>query len=337
MPTNKENERLADEYIRYLAISSTKQGTDSFRWGLRRFIVWLEKRPVFSIVIADVIAYTEYLTEQGLKSGTRNQYLCAVKSFWRYHEDLDRTPFPSRLFPKVPIRDKVSFPPLREEEFAAVMSAIPTFVPTGVRERCAFSLLYATGMRINELLSLNVTDLNLAARRGEVRTEKRLNHTRPIYWDEFAHAELLAWLDARRQILVDARVSQEALFVNLSDNNLGIRLDDANLQRSFRNVRDRIGLPRNLVVHSFRHGFATLAHQRRVDMLHISKMLGHAKVATTQVYLHTQENEIEESYCAAFGGGKMKTTYEDGTNKGVDKRAHAQAQPDAHRQARAGR
>lgn len=320
------NLKLAEEYIRFLAISSTKSGVQSFRWGLNRFIQWLGDKPVFSIEFADIISYLEQLTADGLKTGTRNQYLSALKGFWRFHESHGRTPFPATNFPKVLIRDRVSHPPVSKENFKEVMDALPPFSTLNIRDKCAFSMLYATGLRINELLSLDVTDLDLENQTATVKTEKRTNHTRPIYWDNMTHNNLLTWLDARRHILKEQGIGSSALLINLSTNHFGIRLDDACLQKSFRNLRVKLGLPHNLVIHSFRHGFATRADRKNVKILHISKMLGHAKIATTQIYLHTDDKEIEDSYRAAFGGDKTKpyekeateTTADQGGNAGED-------------------
>lgn len=312
MKIHPENARLFDEFLRHFALRSTEQGVRSFKWGIHRFMVWLGPRQILLIKRHDLTLYVEDLTRDGLKTSTMNQYLSALLAFWRYYEDMERTPFPGRLFPKVPVRDRVSYPPVTEEQFEMLMDALPPSMPVHARERCAFSLMFATGLRINELLSINLTDLDLLGKCVYVKSEKRKNHYRTVYWDETTHRELKAWIRVRADVLkMSGHPSQPALFVNMATNNLGIQLDDANLQRSFRNARTRARLPSNLVCHSLRHGFATRAHSRKVDVFHISTMLGHAKLATTQVYLHANNAEVEQAYRSAFGGGKVNPDYEE--------------------------
>lgn len=214
--------------------------------------------------------------------------LSALRTFFRflYREGrVSHNPFglvtAPRRRPRLP---KVLTP----DEVAAVLSAPDTSTPAGLRDRALLELLYATGLRVGELVSLRLTDLTTA---DEIRVLGKGRRERIVLVGEAAQEALIRYLDEGRPALVRGR-DGGALFVNsrggpLTDRGVRVLLD--------RCIR-RTALGRRVSPHVLRHTFATHLLDGGADLRSVQELLGHVNLSTTQIYTHVSRDWLKRVY-----------------------------------------
>ena len=158
----------------------------------------------------------------------------------------------------------------------------------GYRDHAMLELLYATGIRVSELISLNVDDLNLAA--GFIRcTSKGKERIIPMY--HTAIKALQDYLrDIRPQIIADSQ--EEALFVNMN----GERMSRQGFWKIIKYYQEKAGIEKDITPHTLRHSFAVHLLENGADLRSIQEMLGHADISSTQIYTHVVKNQLKDIY-----------------------------------------
>jgi integrase/recombinase XerC len=219
--------------------------------------------------------------------------LSALRSFYRFlvREGLaPSNPARAVASPKRPKKLPVVLP---EEEVAALVEAPKLAAPLELRDRAFLELLYASGLRVAELVGLDVDELDLAS--GLVRVLGKRSKERVVPFGSAARDALARWLDEGRPVLSagpDAASARGALFLNyrggrLSTRSVARRLDRAVLAS---------GLPRHVHPHVLRHCFATHLLGNGADLRAIQELLGHASLSTTQRYTHLDWKKLAEVY-----------------------------------------
>jgi len=162
-----------------------------------------------------------------------------------------------------------------------------------------FELLYSSGLRLGELVSLNVDDGRLDVRQGEVTVTGKGSKTRTVPIGAKAREALGAWLGVRAQA---AQASEKALFVGAR----GARISRAVVGARLAAWARRSGLPEHVHPHMLRHSFATHLLQSSQDLRAVQEMLGHASISTTQVYTHLDFQALAKVYDAAHPRARKK-------------------------------
>ncbi len=173
----------------------------------------------------------------------------------------------------------------------------------GVRDRALFELAYSSGLRVSELAGLDVDALD--ARSGEVRVTGKGSKTRIVPVGEHALAALAKWMALRAKL---TRPGEGALFVGSSGRRVGVR----DLQRRIKRWAMAAGIDADVHPHMLRHSFASHVLQSSGDLRAVQEMLGHASIASTQVYTHLDFQHLAKVYDAAHprarrgkpGGGR---------------------------------
>jgi integrase/recombinase XerC len=252
---------------------------------------------------ADVLAVRSYLAHlraRGLSKTSMGRHLSALRTFFRFlsregHVSANparavATPRAGRSLPRT----------LSVEEAASVVEAGPDG-PAGlsVRDRALLELLYATGLRVSELVALDLSDVDLASR--QVRTLGKGRKERIVPFGVPAEAALREYL--RERPTPRSRKDPDAVFLNAG----GGRLTD----RSVRRILDRAlrvaGVTRHASPHALRHSFATHLLAAGADLRTIQELLGHASLSTTQRYTHLDAERLIEVYRKSHpraGGGE---------------------------------
>lgn len=291
------NSQVQRDFLDWLSITRKPATIDSYRWALRPFFNWLKGRDISILDFSDK-TYTEYslyLKEvRGVKQGTLFHYLTALRSVWRflYNRELVMRNEDFIVLPKD--LDKESYPPVTKQEFERMKAVLDDFYPEQLRCMVVISLLYDTGLRLGEMMSLDLGDIDLENMKGVVKTYKRNNHYREIYWSEDTNRLLDRWIYIRGKIVENNRNSSNALFIPL----VGIspRAHRCQIQRVIVKAREKAGIERQITAHSFRHGFGTRALQKNINPRYVQTMLGHAKLDTTMIYMQTNNKEVEGVY-----------------------------------------
>ncbi len=293
---------MFDQFLLYLGAKRSKATVSSYRYALRSLQEFLERvgKRVEECTLIDLTDYLTGLEHRGLRSGTRNLYATALRTLWAWLYQQGKVPFSEKLIPVPQIIDQEPYPFLTEPEYQAILESFSNIRIADVRDKCLVAVLWDTGVRIGECLSINVGDLDLSKMEGEVKTFKRLNHRRTIFWTKETGLILARWLEYRKEILKDAGTSCEALFVSLNPSSTPDRLDKCNAQRMLRETRMRIGLEKKITAHSFRHGFGARAVKNKANLRYLQVMMGHAKITTTEHYMGWRQEDVAQEYRAVM-------------------------------------
>jgi integrase/recombinase XerD len=291
-----------EEFLSWLAVERGRSANTlaAYRRDLRAYQRWLQARKVAlgQASEADVQEYVAHLRHEGRAPATIARALVAVRSVHRFMVDegragLDPTgdvgtpPVPQGL-PKA----------LSEEEITALLDAVVGEDATARRDRAILELLYGTGMRISELVGLSLGDLALDD--GVVKAFGKGAKERLVPLGRYAREALDAWLAAGgRGVMVPARWARrndsDAVFLNTR----GGRLSRQGAWGIVRRYGDKVGLGDRLTPHVLRHSCATHMLDHGADIRVVQELLGHASIATTQVYTRVSTERLRIVYQAA--------------------------------------
>jgi integrase/recombinase XerD len=238
----------------------------------------------------NVVDYILHLKEREYASSTVARKVAAIKSFFHFllAEGIIRddptvaldSPTVRKRLPKALSHDLVS-------RLLAEAGKSPT--PKGQRDKALLELLYATGMRVSELVVLNVGDVNLASANVRCFGKGAKERIIPIY-DRAVHALQEYLRKGRSRLMKDP--DEKALFLN----HRGKRLTRQGLWLIIKHYADEIGMGSEVTPHTLRHSFATHMLSGGAGLREVQKLLGHANISTTQVYTHVNSERLREVY-----------------------------------------
>lgn len=163
-----------------------------------------------------------------------------------------------------------------------------------------FELFYSSGLRLSELVSLNVADADILLRQADVTVKGKGAKTRTVPVGSSARAAVETWLAGRAGL---ARPEEAALFVGAR----GRRIGPSSVRLALARWARRIGLLQHVHPHMLRHSFATHVLQSSGDLRAVQEMLGHSSISTTQVYTHLDFQHLAKAYDAAHPRAKKKS------------------------------
>lgn len=226
-----------------------------------------------------------------LSALTQSYHLIALRGFLKYLakrgiKSLD----PSLVDLPRAAKKQVTF--LHFDEVSHLLSEIPTDTETGLRDRAIIELLFSGGLRVSELCNLNRDSINLARREFMVRGKGKKD--RPIFIDQTTAEHIEEYLNARTDTL-------PALFLNNSSNqNIPDtsgdfrRLSPRSIERIIGKYTRLAGITKHVTPHTLRHSFATDLLMNGADIRSVQSLLGHANIATTQIYTHITDPHLKE-------------------------------------------
>ena len=188
---------------------------------------------------------------------------------------------------------------LSVEQVERLLEHPETRSPAEARDRAMFELLYSSGLRLAELVALDAEDGRLDLKQGEVTVTGKGRKTRTVPVGSRAREALREWLKERAQL---ARPDEKALFVGAR----GMRIAPGAVQARLRAWARRQGLGASVHPHMLRHSFASHVLQSSQDLRAVQEMLGHASIATTQVYTHLDYQALAKVYDAAHPRARRK-------------------------------
>ncbi|MCL5266050.1 MAG: tyrosine recombinase XerC [Chloroflexi bacterium] len=212
-----------------------------------------------------------------------------VRSFYRFmvrEQLLAKNPLAAMSAPKVP-RRLPSF--LARDEIERLLEAPDASTPQGQRDRALLEMLYASGMRLSEIASLDLANVDL--RRRQIRVWGKGSKERIIFIGKPAARALQQYLDDGRAKLLNGKPTN-AVFLNKSGQRISMRSIDMLLQKYTRSV----GLEEGITPHVLRHTFATHLLEGGADLRVVQELLGHAGLGTTQVYTHVTQSQARKVY-----------------------------------------
>jgi integrase/recombinase XerC/integrase/recombinase XerD len=230
------------------------------------------------------------LSTAGLAPRTLARKLAAIRSFYRSmveHGDMAANPADLLPAPKIPQRLPRT---LRQADVTALLDRIPAGTPLELRDRALFELAYASGLRAEELVNLDLNSVDFDAE--QVRVEGKGGKTRFVPAGEPALRALGAYLERGRPALEGLKGSDPALFLSKS----GRRLSTSDVRRRLRTWARHAAAQGHVHPHALRHSFATHLLEGGADLRAIQELLGHASISTTQVYTRVESARLRAAY-----------------------------------------
>lgn len=221
---------------------------------------------------------------------TQNYHLIALRGFLKY---LAKRDIKSLASDKVELssvkRPQVGF--LDSDEVKRLLEAPNTATPPGMRDRTIIELLFASGLRVSELVSLDRDQINLDRREFVIRGKG--GKDRPVFISPEAADWLQKYLDARKDTFKPLFIHYSGAKSDLEDGKY-TRLTARSVQRMVKAYAKRAGITKEVTPHTLRHSFATDLLRNGADLRSVQSLLGHANVATTQIYTHLTNPQLKE-------------------------------------------
>jgi len=260
------------------------------------FFNYLEKEMKFDIKKIDICTinhsiirkYLVYLNNRNLAKSTIARKIAAVRSFYRYllkKGIIEQNPLDTVSTPKIPQR----LPRYLEiEEINKVMKQPILLNNSGLRDRAILETLYGAGIRVSELVNIDVDNLDLSY--GYVRVTGKGNRERILPLGNEAIKALKDYLNKAYILMV--KDGEKALFVNKN----GMRLSSRSIRDIVNKYCHKADIKGTFSPHSFRHSFATHLLDNGADLRVVQELLGHKKISSTQVYTHVSKSELRKIY-----------------------------------------
>lgn len=296
------NDRVIADFLRWLRSGHTKATVVSYTDGLRSFKHWIatKDKDIHELSLNDIAEYSQYIENRGVRSATHFHYMGAFKCLWKWLYRQGKVSLEPALIP-MPIVDKERRDVLMPDEFEVLMGCFDERYPMELRNKTIIAFLYVTGLRLCEFLEMTLSDMNMSERSANIRTYKRKNHRRTIYWDHRTHELLVRWLSIRDSIVAEGGVDHRSPFVSMDSNAMGLPIKRCVVQRIFRSARKRTGMTKKITPHSCRHGFATKGVRSNINITYLKELLGHANINNTMVYVHQEQKHLMEEYRKIYG------------------------------------
>ncbi len=231
---------------------------------------------------------------QGISGRSLQRNLSAIRAFYRYLLNADivtQNPAEGLITPKTPKK----LPNTLDADQATQLVEIDATDPCAVRDKAIFELMYSSGLRLSELVNLNLESIDIAD--AIVTVIGKGNKTRKVPVGRYAIKAIKAWLK-QRTAMIDSDLA--ALFVS----NWGRRISTRTVQQRLRGWAIKQGLATHVHPHMLRHSFATHMLESSGDLRAVQELLGHADISTTQVYTHLDFQHLARVYDEAHPRAK---------------------------------
>lgn len=287
----EEAKRLTADFIQYLQTEChlASNTTEAYGRDVRRFFHWLGGRRPTTLNVSDLAEYPAWLQEMSLAPASVCRHLASLKVFYRYlqlegilNDNQAELLGSQKLWQRIP---SVLTPSQIEKLLAAPMRGEPLWR----RDRAILETLYATGCRVSELSNLRFENVQLEERYCVVHGKGDKQRIVPL--GKRAIAAIASYLGSERFKLA-ARRKKESPFLFLSSR--GDRLRRERIWELIKKSANLAGVTNDLSPHSLRHSFATHLLAGGADLRKVQEMLGHASIATTQIYTHIDPTRLKK-------------------------------------------
>ena len=293
-------EKTLDGFITYLHNVKKKSENTvlSYNRDLTKFIKYLRTNKITSldkVEEKDLEKYIKELNDNGFKSATVSRNIASLKAFFHYLNNegvLSNDPTKSLKSPKI---EKKIPEILTTDEVFALLEQPSGDSPKEIRDKAMLELLYATGIRVSELINLDTSDVNLKTSSILCRDGSK---SRTIPYGKKAKDALTRYLEGAREAIVDNKEST-ILFANCS----GQKMSRQGFWKLIKHYAKKAGIESDITPHTLRHSFAAHLVENGADLRSVQEMLGHSDISTTQIYANMSHSHIREVYNRAHPRG----------------------------------
>jgi integrase/recombinase XerD len=283
-----------EDFFHYLTVErGLSQNTiQSYKRDLTQYESFMQKEQGIEqwdeITRAHIMKYLHHLNDQDRSAATVARLLSSIRLFHQFLIREKVTEQDPSLHIETPKKER-KLPKVLSSEDVDKLLNIHAKDPLSARNKAMFEMLYATGLRVTELVSLKVSDLHLTM--GFVRCLGKGSKERIIPLGDMAKDAVENYLEVGRGALVKQKKTEE-LFVNHHGNGLSRQ----GFWKILKAVARDMGVNKELTPHTLRHSFATHLLENGADLRAVQEMLGHADISTTQIYTHVSKTRLKDVY-----------------------------------------
>lgn len=288
-------QHLVQDFINYLTIERNLSGNtlDAYRNDLARYCQFLQaeniRRPD-QIDIALIQKFISTLAEIGLAASSLARNFSSIRSFHRFliGENIVQTnPTDLLQSPRLPAK----LPKILDlSEIEAILAAIDINTNKGIRDRAIIETLYSTGVRVSELITLEMS--NIFFQHNVIRVFGKGSKERIVPFGDRAKQYLKQYIAAVRSLLLRHSRSGDVLFLNMR----GAPLSRMGVWKIIQEYVQAAGIKKQVSPHVFRHSFATHLLEGGANLRAVQEMLGHSDISTTQIYTHLDREYLIEQH-----------------------------------------
>ena len=280
-------------YENYLTKVKQASGNtiSSYMRDIRQFAGWLRDTEDVDVVDATQLNISDFLAhldDQGRSNATKSRALASLKNFYAYVVSsgfLNETPVKEV---KVERGEKKLPQILTSQEIELLLAQPSGLDAKGIRDRAMLQVMYATGIRVSELINLDVDHVNLDM--GVIRCSGgKKTRMIPLY-DEAKNALQRYLREVRKEMLADPE--ERALFVNVG----GARMSRQGFWKILKHYQDTAGISKEITPHTLRHSFAVHLLENGADLGSLQELMGHSDISSTQMYTHMVDQKLKRVY-----------------------------------------
>lgn len=285
-------DRFLDSFLAYITVEKglSKNTLESYGRDVGKFLVFLEERGVKSvheIKYKNILDFLSSFKKHGYSDTTTVRTIVSIKQFFKYlliEKIIKEDPSSQIQTPKM----KKSIPGVISlEDVEKILSCPDEKTPEGVRDLAMLELLYATGIRVSELINLKQNEVNFEM--GFIIVYGKGSKERIVPMGAEAQEKLKAYMEKSRPALLKQRECKE-LFVTRR----GKGMSRQGFWKLIKGYALKSNIPKSISPHTLRHSFATHLLERGADLRTIQIMLGHSDISTTQIYTHVENERLKE-------------------------------------------
>jgi integrase/recombinase XerD len=280
---------LLRKFLNYIAVEKglARNTVDSYERDLRKYLVYTEARKPDNITQSDIAAFLASMTESGIAAPSRARCLAAIRGFHRFllTDGLATTDPTINL--ETPRGWKHLPKALSAGDVVSLLGQPDQKTAIGLRDKAMLELLYATGVRVSELVGLKHQDINLE--RGFLVVMGKGSKERVVPLGESAAAALKEYLAGARQSLL-GNIGSDYLFISSRHKAISRQM----FWERIKHYAFKAGISLTVSPHTLRHSFATHLLDNGADLRAVQVMLGHSDISTTQIYTHVSRERLKK-------------------------------------------
>lgn len=260
-------------------------------YDLRIFCLFMRNCEIEKIGLEDVISYLDFLKDLGWDKNSLIQKVSVLKKVFKFYKDQGLKVLSHELIPVIKYEHRIA-KVIDEASHNKLLATLKTNLEDDLRNRLLLMMLWDTGARNGEILSLNIEDIDTEKKEAVIRSEKSRGGSagrpfRQIMWTDKTNEVLKRWLQLREK--------RGPLFISVAYSNYGGRLKTNGLCGLLRRLAADAGMD-NFNPHSYRHHMAHDILEKTGNIVKVAKILGHADARSSLSYLHLNDKELEETY-----------------------------------------
>lgn len=287
-----------NDYLHYLTIERglSLNTRKSYERDLAQYLHFLEEKKITVWQEVDrfiVISYLEKMHDEKKAPATITRMITSLRKFHQFLRQERITDHDPMQYIDTPKKAQKLPNTLSLKEVERLIEAPDTTKNLGIRDRAILEVMYATGMRVSELIGLKLSDLHLSL--GLVQTIGKGDKERIIPLGDYAIQWLERYLDEVRPLLV-----KDATEIHVFVNNHGSGLSRQGIWKNLKQLVREAGITKEVTPHTLRHSFATHLLENGADLRTVQELLGHADISTTQIYTHITKKRMTDVYKQHF-------------------------------------